>query len=157
MVKLISKIFCVLLFITAFSNSQWLQQSSGPSNLLTNVFFADPNTGFATGISGTVLKTTNAGTNWSLNTVTSEHIFGICFLNTSTGFICGAGGFISRTTNTGANWVNQSPPPEYFSSIFFADVNTGYACGLGGVIVKTTNSGTIWARQDFGGTQFLHN
>jgi hypothetical protein len=42
----------------------WFTQTSGTNNNLTSVYFKSNNTGIAVGQLGTVLRTTNGGTNW---------------------------------------------------------------------------------------------
>lgn len=157
MLRKFLKILLILFSLTALSYSQWVQQSSGTTNLLLNIFFADQNTGFAVGITGTVLKTTNGGTNWILQSVTGQNLFGVFFLNPMTGYICGGGGLISKTTDGGASWVTQAPPVELYINIFFLDQNTGFACGTSGIIIKTTNGGTNWVQQNSGVSLFLQS
>ena len=47
-----------------FSQSGWIQQSSGTTTNLYSVKFANPNTGWCVGDNGVILKTINGGTNW---------------------------------------------------------------------------------------------
>lgn len=150
----------ILLFLLSVNNaahSQWSQQSSGTSNVLNNVFFADANTGWLIGVSGTLRKTTNGGLNWFSQTIINENLYGIYFVNSSTGFICGDGGYVTRTTNGGSSWTTQSPPVELYRGLYFIDVSTGFACGTTGTIAKTTNSGLNWNPVSSGVSVFLQN
>jgi photosystem II stability/assembly factor-like uncharacterized protein len=155
----VKKILLILLILvsTRCIFTQWVQQSSGTTNVLTNVFFTDQNTGIAIGLSGTVRKTTNAGANWFTQTLVNENLYGIFYANASTGFICGDGGYITRTTNGGTTWVTQTPPVELYRGLFFFDASTGFACGSTGTIAKTTNSGANWNSMNSGVTVTLQN
>ena len=59
----------ILTSINLFSQSGWFWQNPLPQgNQLFGVKFVNQNTGFATGESGTVIKTTNGGSNWAVKT-----------------------------------------------------------------------------------------
>lgn len=139
----------------SFTGSQWVQQSSGTSSILTNVFFVDANTGTAIGLSGTVRKTTNGGINWFPQTVISNHLYGIYFLNSDTGFLNGDGVFY-KTTNGGTNWFLPGGPVQLLRGVYFTDAQTGYMCSTGGIINKTTNGGSVWVELVSGTTQNLN-
>ena len=58
---------------------------------------------------GTILRTTNGGTNWtSQSSGTTNHLYGVSFTDANTGTAVGGGGTILRTTNGGTNWTSQS-------------------------------------------------
>ncbi len=147
--------FLVLLFlISSQCFSQWIIQSSGTTRFLGGMYFIDANTGYITGDSSMVLKTTNGGTNWiMLNTGTSNdnYFYDAYFFNANTGYICGGyfGGWdygkIMFTSNGGANWIEQhSGLNESLWSITFTDSHTGYCAGYWGEILKTTDAGANW-------------
>ena len=50
------------------SFAQWVQQTSGTTEMLNSVHFCNDNVGCTVGWDGTILKTTNGGTNWSAQT-----------------------------------------------------------------------------------------
>ena len=60
------KLFYILLLmfpVVAFP--QWFWQNPLPQgNPLTSIKFTDANTGYAVGYYGTIIKTTNGGSNW---------------------------------------------------------------------------------------------
>ncbi len=151
------KIIFTILFASAFSNAQWVVQPSGTTNTLLNLFFVDSNTGYACGIYGITLKTTNDGINWSALPISnSSNLSRIFFLNPSTGYTAGDNGSILKTTNGGQNWINQNPGNfENFRGLYFIDINTGYISGSTGAIVKTTNGGINWFNLTSGVTVFL--
>ncbi len=138
--------FVLIFFSINVSYSQWVQQNSGTANGLFGVSFTDVNTGTAVGLSSTILRTTNGGTNWvSQPNNTGANLFAVNFLNSNTGIIAGENGIVSKTTNGGANWVNQTVPYQLYESISILDANTAFVCGTAGTIIKTTNGGTNWS------------
>jgi photosystem II stability/assembly factor-like uncharacterized protein len=73
------------------------------------VYFIDSSTGYAVGWNGTILKTINAGTNWTkLSSGTSNNLMSVCFTDANTGYAVGASGTILKTVNGGTNWTLQT-------------------------------------------------
>ncbi len=147
----------LLLFVSVIcTETQWITQTSGTANVLTNIFFVDANTGTAIGLFGTIRKTTNGGINWFAQTVPADHLYAIYFLNATTGFISGDGVFY-KTTNGGNTWSNPGAPARFHKGIYFLDNNTGYTCSGSGALDKTTNGGTNWVSLNSGTTANLNN
>jgi len=72
---------------------------------LYDIQFIDNNNGWIAGAGGTILKTTNGGTNWTqVNNVTQNNLYSLYFVNYTTGYAAGVGGTIIKTTNGGNNW-----------------------------------------------------
>jgi photosystem II stability/assembly factor-like uncharacterized protein len=143
-------LFGVLLLFTSL-NAQtpgWVTQTSGTTNNLNAVFFINTLTGYAAGNSGTILKTTNGGTNWSaLSSNVPTHLFAIHFINATTGFIAGDVGTVLKTTNGGSSWATQnSGVPYHLDGIYFSNASTGVICGWYGTIIRTTNGGSSWTQ-----------
>ena len=80
---------------------------------------------------GTILKTTNGGTNWiSQTSGTTIDLFSVNFLDQNTGWAVGEIGTILKTTNGGTNWTSQtSGTTNHLFSVNFVDQNTGWAVG----------------------------
>ena len=80
----------------------------------------------AVGDSGTILRTTDAGSNWTLvSSATSAQLFGVAFADARTGVAVGAQGTILRTTEAGASWISQpSPTALQLNAVSFADEST---------------------------------
>jgi hypothetical protein len=111
--------------------------------LLRSVFFTDLNTGWVTGISSMVYKTTNGGGSWVMAFNNSMcGLYTLFFVNSLTGWTAGCEGVILYTSNGGINWTLQSiASTSYLYSVCFSDSQTGWAAGAGGKILKTTNGG----------------
>ena len=74
-------------------------------SLATAAGFAVPAgaAGWAIANNGTILKSTDAGANWSTSTPTVAFLNGIHFADDNTGWVVGTGGTILKTTNAGGN------------------------------------------------------
>ena len=142
------KIIVVILFLIFPSSvfSQWISLNSGTSQNLNSVFFIDVHTGYAAGVSGTIIKTTNSGLNWiTLNTGSTVELRSVCFFNSSTGLVCGYNGTILKTTNGGDNWnvINSGTTSHLLGMSFYNDT-VGICAGNSGTILYTTNGGINW-------------
>ena len=51
----------------------WTSQTSGTLSFLYSIQMLDANTGFAVGSGGTILKTTNGGSNWTSQTSPAQY------------------------------------------------------------------------------------
>lgn len=146
------KLLIAFMLLNAMANAQtWFQQTSGTDSSLFDVSFVNDDTGFVCG-SGTVLKTTDGGINWTtLNTGFNAPFQCIRFLDASLGFAEAWNGVLIRTTDGGATWNNIGPsmPGNFFGGDWFMDANTGViAVGNSGYsqsqILKTTDGGSTW-------------
>ncbi|MEO8512564.1 MAG: T9SS type A sorting domain-containing protein [Ignavibacteria bacterium] len=144
--------------ISLFSQPQyWNEQTSGVTVQLTSVSPLG-NEAWVCGYSGTVLRTTNAGTNWINvsgggipNTVSLINIWGF---DANTALVAGYLGtdtWVWRTSNAGVNWVQVfSQPNGFINGMVFRRTlpNTGFLQGdpVGGrwSLWKTTNGGINW-------------
>jgi photosystem II stability/assembly factor-like uncharacterized protein len=147
------------IYYTNNGGVSWTTQyaTSGESPLMA-VCFIDNNTGFAVGETGAVMRTTNSGSNWLLDTtITSYHLTDVFFVNSNKGWIVGIYlglphvPAIFNTNDGGNSWSIQTfGVGESFSSIYFADVMNGWAVGgnsSGSNIRYTSNGGVNWAYQ----------
>lgn len=146
--------FIVLLvffsLLNLLSGQVWSPITGLPSSVaLKTVKFIDITTGWAAGEDGTIMKTTDGGVNWSLQTSgTTSTIRSIFFLDASHGWACGDEGTIIVTTDGGAIWLPQtSPYGTQYNSIRFVNISTGWVVGLGNVLLKTVDGGTNWIQQ----------
>jgi FlgD Ig-like domain len=69
----------------------------------------DAQTGYASGYSGTILRTTDFGGTWTGQSSHAMHnLYSVCFpLNVQTGYVVGNSGTILKTTDGGASFVEQ--------------------------------------------------
>jgi photosystem II stability/assembly factor-like uncharacterized protein len=145
--------------ITAFS--QWRWQNPLPcGNHLSSIYFTSSNTGYAVGDDGTIMKTTDGGSNWTIFTKGPEYeLRSVCFTDENTGYAA-ASGIILRTDDAGASWntVYNGMWGWSSTSLCFPDFNTGYAINVTGEIAKTSDGGLIWTSlPSISGTQYLNS
>ena len=102
---------------------------------------------------GTILKTTDGGTNWTLRTSnTSNNLLSLYFVNESLGWVTGNYGTILNTADGGENWMAlTSGTSSNLTSVYFLNENLGWTVGSLGAILKTEDSGGVWTFQS-GGT-----
>jgi photosystem II stability/assembly factor-like uncharacterized protein len=81
----------------------------------------------------------------SVNSNTSNHLYGVFFQSNEVGYVVGAQGTILKTTDAGNNWsLLNSGVTSDLKGIWFTNETTGYIVGTGGVILKTTDAGALW-------------
>lgn len=119
---------------------------------LKKIWFIDNNIGVATGDSGVVILTENAGNSWDFITVPLVRNYNsIFFIDESTGYIAG-GNYenttILKTEDGGYSWnIALDQTGGELNDIYFIDANIGYAVGKKGVFLKTTDGGANWIQQ----------
>lgn len=131
---------------TIDGGSTW--QSIKVDNILNlhSVFFSDENTGYAVGDLGKIIKTEDAGENWSIQNSGNYILNDVFFINNDEGYAVGNHSKILRTEDGGTNWFEvQSGTNKELRSIYFTDDNTGYIVGNQGIILKSENAGNTWS------------
>ncbi|HEX2787148.1 MAG TPA: YCF48-related protein [Ignavibacteria bacterium] len=147
---------CVFSVLNVFINdvqaqSGWVQQVSNTDKLLKSVYFVNPNTGYAVGHTGRVLKTIDGGATWTVSTLIDNseisNLFCVHFFNENTGIV--GSRKIFRTTNGGSTWgaVYTLNPEDTVHAVFFYNNEVGYAAVNFGRILKTINGGSTWTEQ----------
>jgi photosystem II stability/assembly factor-like uncharacterized protein len=170
----ISAYIFVSLFMVAFSfrdsSSQdfWSAISSPTTNTLNDCSFINSQTGWISGESGTIIRTTSGGKSWTVqNSGTSNNIEDMFFLNERLGWAIAfeinpdtnefLGTEILTTTNGGNTWMNQMFPDTnmFLTCVYYIDSLTGFLGGIGAAIYKTTNGGNTWRNTDSDSTLFF--
>ena len=136
-------VFLILITISHISNSfsqvYWNAIPSPVSKTLTKCFFINPSTGWISGDSGTIIRTTNSGNNWTiLNSGTFNNIEDIFFLNERLGWALTyqvfpdsnefPGTEILTTTNGGNNWLSSMFPDTnmFMKTVYYMDSLRGF-------------------------------
>jgi len=146
-------LFVSFLSIEIFSQrtSEWEVLQSPTTDLLRKLFFVDSENGWATGLTGTIVHTSDAGNSWSLqNSNVTTPIVDVFFINKNLGWaltypdVPPFGTTLLKTTNGGIDWIKIDSlfQLKFMSCIYFADDQTGWIGGTG--ISKTTNGGLTW-------------
>ena len=105
--------------------------------------FVDSAVGWAVGLYGKIMKSTDGGENWEpQESGTTENLFSVHFLNRQRGW---AVGFTTlETTNGGITW-NHFVVPAFsrFTQVFFTDDRHGFI-NADRNLVTTTDGGNTW-------------
>ncbi len=136
--------FIIALFFVNGAMAQWYWQNPIPQgNSLQSVFFPSPNIGYAVGWDGTIIKTNDSGTNWTVLSSGNKNDFNsVFFIDPNTGYAVGGSGTILKTTNGGTSWTGMSSgSTNDLSAVFFTNANTGYTVGINGTILATNDGG----------------
>jgi photosystem II stability/assembly factor-like uncharacterized protein len=152
---------------TTDGGASWSNFRYPDSSLVFNcIYFLDPNTGFLSGYSGIIMKTTNAGGNWFQTYIDTAycpllHMMPkqeFAFLNATTGFACGGQidiqGMIWKTTDAGLNWVTYCVASEPLYDIKVVSpskiIATGGDFEYGLSTVVSYDTGNTWAYRETG-------
>lgn len=140
----------------------WVEQTSGTTQTLTSAHSnstipASPSFVWVCGYGGTVLRSTNDGSNWQSvggnGIPTATQLINIVSLDENTAVTAGYVGsntFVYRTSNAGANWTQVFTETNGFinAMVFQPNSTTGFMMGdpVGGrwSLWKTTNGGINW-------------
>ena len=139
-------VILVSLILTSFSIAQnWQLQNSNTISQLKGIQMISTNEGWGCGDAGAMIHTTNAGTNWSLLTLTGSDLHQLVFKDASNGIVVGDNGTIFTTTNAGTNWISKnSGTSAQLRGVGFAGSSTYFAVGDDGAAIKSTDDGNTW-------------
>ena len=94
------------------------------TQVFNTIYFFDSQTGYLSGFTGTIFKTTNGGANWNQQNVDTNYCpivylfpkMNFNFINSQTGFASGGHidiqGMMWKTTDSGLNWTTYCVTPE---------------------------------------------
>jgi photosystem II stability/assembly factor-like uncharacterized protein len=147
-----------IVILGAFANialaQTWTTQVSGITTSLNTVSAVNQNVGWVGGNGGVVLRTTNAGTNWTNVTgapIGTNDVYAICGIDANTCLVSTspAATFVYKTTDGGANWTQVfTQTGGFIDDIKFQNATTGFMYGdpvsTRWSLWKTTNAGTTW-------------
>lgn len=147
-----------VLLKTTNSGVNWISYPFTDTTLLLfTVCFTNELTGWVGGYHGSVLKTSDGGLSWILQSYdTSQYRYNninrIKFYNSRTGSACGGtidlAGIIWNLTNSGNNWFAQGVAAEPLYDIYYLDSNNVFVTGgdfeFGLTVFNSTNSGVTW-------------
>ncbi len=118
-------------------------------NEMSAVAYSDETTVHVCGY-GVVMRSTDAGFNFTQLDISGDFYKDIHFPSANTGYIVGASGTILKTTDGGATYETLRDGDKLFvsdkafQSVFFADENKGYIVGNNGIFWVTKDGGDSW-------------
>ena len=140
--------------INIYSQGTWERIESPADQHLQSVYFIDSLYGWAVGDSGTIIHTSNGGTDWEIQDSNNDNkIVDIFFLNRNLGWASSwktssvpFGTILLKTTDGGNNWNSETYPDEniFIQCILFTDSLNGWMGGQPHAFVRTTNGGETW-------------
>jgi photosystem II stability/assembly factor-like uncharacterized protein len=135
----------------------WKTQSSGTTQNLYEVVFADDSHGWVSG--GPSLTTSNGGKSWGAS---GSKVWGMSFIDARRGWgLHGTGEalVVVATTNGGEAWTQPGSQTIDFlpSALAFADEMHGWIVGMDGSILATRDGGVTWTSQTSGTTGSLED
>ncbi len=141
------------------SGGGWYPQSSGTSDWLFAVHFADADNGWAVGQTNEIVHTSNGGDVWTAqSTPVFSNFWTVFAADAQNAWAGGSGAVIIHTEDGGATWVQQDTGLSGVNSwegLYFLDADNGWAVGgkpfdFTGprrVILHTADGGSNWQVQ----------
>lgn len=133
-------------YYTSNAGLTWIYRTTAPSSLFSITRISS--TVIACGSAGTIIRSTNAGLNWStIPSGTSIQLFSVTQISPQVFLIAVDDGAILRSTDAGASFYQASPPIVGFdlNEIVMCDSTHVIACGDRGDILYSSNSGVNWS------------
>lgn len=124
---------------------------------INDIKFINEQTGWACG-GGTegnrakILKTTNGGQSWTVQTFMNANMFNSMSwpiyystnFSTYWGYICGENGLVYVSYDLGDTWIQQiTPNLNNLYGIYFTDPKVGWAVGNNADVISTSNGGVL--------------
>ena len=130
---------------TTDSGNNW-DETSGPSRQIMNdVFFLDRNFGFAAGTNGTLLRTTNGGSQWEDISFGETRSFLSVFGLSANDLWMGANQRIYHSADMGESWQEKANLLGFNTiDILAINANIILACSPSGMILRSSDAGTSW-------------
>ena len=145
--------------------ANWRQAKSVPTRaMLTAVFFADNEYGWAVGHDETIINTVDGGETWTRSHFAPEAqqpLLDLWFANRVSGIAVGAYGAYFTTNDGGRHWASakfspprgpkkagaaddDEPPPDYHLNRIVGVGNRLYVAAVGGQLYRSDDRGASW-------------
>ncbi len=148
---------CMTIGFFSTASGQFIDQSSGTFENLTDIFAVDHQTVYAVGVGNTLLKTTNGGFNWT-DVPTGmgnpdDTLMVVYFFDDQEGFVIltnpiSMNSAILKTVNGGNSFTLKYNGPFGLTDMHFADdsLSLGYVVGDQGNILASNDFGDTWSQ-----------
>jgi photosystem II stability/assembly factor-like uncharacterized protein len=147
----------VLLLTSMTASAQWVPQSSGTNGELRGLSVVSADVAWASGVRGTVTRTTNGGAVWTADTIPGASKLDLRAIAATSATVAHAlsiadSGRVFRTTDGGRTWSQRFMSLRkgtFFDAIRFWDARHGIAVSdpVDGkfVIITTNDGGDTWS------------
>lgn len=152
--------FCLPgLLLTAQTPIQFVKQQSPVSSLIKAIHFENTMLGYACGDKGKILKTSDGGNNWTLQSAgTNSNLWDVEIAPGTGGqqvMVVGDNKAIKKSVDGGVHWTHVLSPllsNTFLFGIQAIDNQNWWICGgeflsSPGVILKTENAGQTWVKK----------
>jgi photosystem II stability/assembly factor-like uncharacterized protein len=141
----------------SFTAVRFTAVESGCRVGLRDLWFVTRDVGYLLMDDGSVLTTTDGGTQFAPRTAVPEtraagglrNPGAIAFVSESKGY-ASSGGTLFQTLDGGTSWKVVSTDGRAIRELWFADATHGFAVGYGGLMMRTLDGGEIWDARDLG-------
>jgi photosystem II stability/assembly factor-like uncharacterized protein len=130
-----------------FERESFEDELINPRPALYCVIFTDPDTGWISGIDGTILHTTDAGKTWDVLPTNAKNAVYSIFIKDGKGWAVGEKGTYLMSPDGGKTWkVNEDAIESkfWFRDVRFTNSKNGWVVGQGGTVIHTTDGGNTW-------------
>lgn len=154
------KIAIILLLMLSFAmQAQWIPLNANVWVNLNDVCCISEDFVIVVGDEGTILKTTDGGTNWQQKDAgTTTNLIKVQFVNPQIGFALGTNGALLKTTNGGENWTTLlADQTDTFATALSCANETVIYISQNYELKKSTDGGTTFQTMNtsIGRMQFI--
>ena len=150
------KIFFLLILLNSINCfSQWTTLNIPSGGRYDDVFFINDSIGWAVASIGNIYKTTDGGTNWTIQHSHGKYLRSIEFATPTLGFCGSLDSSLYKTTDGGNTWTDIAntiiPKPPGICGLSAPTPTTIYGCGIWSspaYLIKSTDAGNTWTTID---------
>ncbi len=130
--------------MTEDAGASWSIRTSGTTEDLWDVDVQPNGTAVAVGASGTILRSSDRGWNWSVRSAAGNHLRSVSIRSGGLAVASGLDGAIRRSTDDGVTWTTPaSGTTENVLSVDIASPTIVYATASG-TFLKSVDAGATW-------------
>jgi photosystem II stability/assembly factor-like uncharacterized protein len=146
----------LILLCTTKCFSQWTTLNIPSAGRYDDIFFIDDSVGWAAGGFGNkIYKTTNGGSNWTVQYTSGKYLRSIVFATPTLGFCGSLDSSFFKTTDGGNTWTDIAntitPKPPGICGLSAPTSNIIYGCGIWSspaYLIKSLDGGNSWTNID---------
>lgn len=155
--------FKILILLFSFNqvHAGWYQVNQTFQNQLYKIRMVNTSVGYAIGIEGVIMKTTDGGATWKgvvteypVTPLATNEFLDLSFTSATVGYVAGIDETLFKTMDGGNTWqkITINGSMSDILTVHFTSDETGYIGFQNGKIYKTTNGGVSWSLQSSGVT-----